>query len=385
MAQSENTRDPVAARIIARNTLVVLGILIVAAFFWVIKEALLVAFAGVILAVILTGLARQLRKMVPVSKGLSLAAVCILILMFMAGFGLLFGSQIVSEFEELTEKLPEQAAEVMETVRGWPMGDRILESIGFEGGGSSDEQPDKGEGNGEDGDNDDQEMSDDIAKDAGGMLFTVGSTIASLISTVLLIFGTGIFFAISPDIYKNGIVLLFPRKRADRIHQALETSGNALWKWVTGQFIAMLFVGITITIGLMILGVPLAIILGFIAGVADFVPIVGPIAAAIPAILLAFSVSPETALYTTILFVVIQQIEGNVVTPLLQKRMVSIPPAVVLLSIFAFGLVFGIPGVILATPLAVIGMVLIGMFYVQDVLGKEISIPGEDDKDDTDD
>jgi predicted PurR-regulated permease PerM len=258
-------------------------------------------------------------------------------------------------------------------VRGWPMGEQLL-------GESEDRQGDNGDDNQDENGDDDNEggLGETMVGDAGGIIFQVGTTIVSVFSTLILIFGTGIFFAINPDIYKKGIALLFTEKRADRVNEALETSGKALWQWLTGQFMAMAFVGITATIGLMIIGVPLALILGIIAGLSDFVPIVGPLAASILAILLAFSISPETALYTAILYLVIQQFESNLVTPLVQRRMVHIPPAVVILSLVAFGSVFGIAGVILATPLTVVLMVFVGMFYVQDVLGKEVTVPGKD-------
>jgi len=128
----------------------------------------------------------------------------------------------------------------------------------------------------------------------------------------------------------------------------------------------------------MIIGVPLALILGVIAAMFEFIPIIGPWAGAVPGILLALSVDGKTALLTVILYLLVQQLESNVVTPLIQQHMVHIPPAIVILSVVAFGLLFGVAGVILATPLAVIAMVLIGMFYVQDVLGKDIDVPGSE-------
>jgi predicted PurR-regulated permease PerM len=355
-------KGSITSGMVARYTLVVLATLISTLFLWIIKDALLLAFAGIILAVILTGFARIVRRYTPLSRAWSLITVGLILLSLMGAFGFIFGSQVVDEFHELTEKLPEQVSELNETIREWPLGEKLL-GVDFE----------TGEENGDSDEND----HSNLAEQAGGMLFQFGITLLDVLSTLALILFIGIFFAADPDVYKKAITLLFTKAKSDRINEAMETSGNALWQWLTGQFIAMTFVGITITIGLLIIGVPLALILGVIAGLSDFVPIIGPLVSVIPALLLAFSEGPQTALYTALLFLAVQQIESNLLTPLIQEKMVSIPPAVVLLSVVAFGLVFGIAGIVLATPLAVVAMVFIGMFYVQDVLGKEISIPGQ--------
>jgi predicted PurR-regulated permease PerM len=353
----------------ARYTLVVLAILAVTLFIWQIKNALLMAFAGIILAIVLGGLAAIIQKHTPLNRTWSLVSVGTLLLILIAGFGLLFGSQIASQFDELTQKLPQQISELRDTVREWPLGEQI---VGSEKGADS--------GFVENGGNTENEEGEEstVPEGAGGMMLEIGISFVNMLGNFVLIIMMGIFFAINPTIYQKGIALLFPKSKSERILEAFDTAGNALWHWLTGQLMAMIFVGVTVTIGLSIIGVPLAIVLGFIAGVSDFVPIIGPIFALIPALLLAFSDSPQTALYTALLYLVVQQIEGNLLTPLIQRKMVSIPPALIILSVVAFGLVFGIAGVILATPLAVIAMVFVGMFYVQDVLGKEVDIPGKD-------
>ena len=355
--------ETITAWVMAKYTLAVVGILITIAFLYFIRDALLIAFAGVIFAVILNGFAAIIQRYIPISRGWSIAAVGVIILIVFTSFGFIFGSQIVEEFEQFTEKLPQQISQLKETISGWPMGDELVDGDG--------ENTEAGvqEENGSD---------NDIPDGAGGMAFQVGVTIVDVIATFGLIIIIGIYFVIDPETYKKGIGLFFTKKRADRINEALETSGNALWSWLKGQFIIMLFVGIAVTIGLMIIGVPLALVLGIIAGLSEFIPIIGPWIGAVPGILLAFSVDGQTALYTAIFYLVIQQVESNVLSPLIQQHMVHIPPALVILSVVAFGLIFGIAGIILATPLAVIAMVLVGMFYVQDVLGKEVKIPGQE-------
>jgi predicted PurR-regulated permease PerM len=375
MDEPGHNQKSVTSGSVARYTLVVLGILAVTLFIWQIKNALLMAFAGIILAIILGGLAAIIQKYTPLNRTWSLVSVGTILLIVIAGFGFLFGAQIASEFEELTRKLPQQISELRDTVREWPLGEQLVGS-----GNGADSESGENNGNAENdgnGDSEEEEESD-MPEGAGGMLFEMGVSFVNMLSNLSLIFIMGIFFAINPAIYKKSIVLLFPISKSERILEAFDTAGNALWNWLTGQFMAMIFVGVAVAIGLSIIGVPLAIVLGFIAGVSDFVPIIGPIFAFIPALLLALSDSPQTALYTALLYLGVQQIESNLLTPIIQKKMVSIPPALIILSLVAFGLLFGIAGVILATPLAVVLMVFVGMFYVQDVLGKEVDIPGKE-------
>ena len=116
------------------------------------------------------------------------------------------------------------------------------------------------------------------------------------------------------------------------------------------------------------LGIPLWLALGIIAGIADFIPFIGPWIGAAPAVLLAFSDGPQTAIYTAILFVVIQQVEGNILQPIIQKRANSLPPVLTVLSVIAFGVLFGFVGVLVATPLLLVLMVLVRMIYVEGIL-----------------
>ena len=365
--------DTITASVIAQYTLIIAGVLITIAFLYFIRNALLIAFGGVIFAVIINGFAAIIRQFIPISRGWAILTVGVIFIALITSFGFIFGSQIVQEFDKLTEKLPQQIIQLRETISEWPLAGEIVNGENENGNvGAEDGNENQGDENNE------SEQSNNMPDDAGKKAFQVGVTIVDVLSTFGLILIIGIYFVIDPETYKKGIALLFTKERSDRVNEVMETTGKALWKWLSGQFIVMLFVGVAVTIGLMLIGVPLALVLGLIAGLSEFIPIIGPWIGAVPGVLLAFSVDGQTALYTAIFYIVIQQIEGNILTPLIQQRMVHIPPAVVILSIVAFGLVFGIGGIILATPLAVVTMVLVGMFYVQDVLGKEVKVPGQE-------
>jgi predicted PurR-regulated permease PerM len=130
----------------------------------------------------------------------------------------------------------------------------------------------------------------------------------------------------------------------------------------------MVIVGLITGVGLWLLEIPLALSLGLIAGLLEFVPFVGPILSAIPAILVAFTQDGMAPLYVVLLYLAVQQIEGNALMPLIQRWAVSLPPALGLIGVVVFGLLFGVLGVLFATPLMVVVMVLTQKLYVEAAL-----------------
>jgi predicted PurR-regulated permease PerM len=136
------------------------------------------------------------------------------------------------------------------------------------------------------------------------------------------------------------------------------------------------FVGVLAGVGLMLLGVPMAFTLGLIAGVATFIPYIGPILGAIPALMVALLQGPMFVLYVAILYFMVETAESSLIAPLANKKAVHIAPAYTVIIQLAGGAVAGIPGVIVATPLAVVGAVTIQLLYVEDVLGEDIGILG---------
>jgi predicted PurR-regulated permease PerM len=195
---------------------------------------------------------------------------------------------------------------------------------------------------------------------------------------VVTSFVGGLYLAAQPDVYRHGLLLLFPpgdgRKR---LADTIDASGKALRRWLLGQLLAMIFVFVLTGLGLWAIGLPAALALALLASLAEFVPIIGPIVAAIPALLIALAEGWQTALWTLLLYVAIQQVESNLITPLVQHRVVSLPPAVTLFALVAFGLLFGSLGVLFATPLAVVIFVGVKKLWVRETLGEPTELPGE--------
>jgi len=190
----------------------------------------------------------------------------------------------------------------------------------------------------------------------------------------------GLYLAVRPLTYTEGVARLVPSEQRQRAGQVLAAMGHALRWWMVGRGASMLVVGILTALGLLLAGVPLFLSLGVIAGLFSFVPYIGPIAGAVPALLVAFTVSPVKALYVVLIFAGVQLLESNLITPLIQEQTVSIPPALLITAQVVAGVLAGILGVLLATPLAVTLTVAVQMLYVEDVLDEPVEVLGESEE-----
>ncbi len=155
-----------------------------------------------------------------------------------------------------------------------------------------------------------------------------------------------------------------------RAAEIVDGLGEALQLWLLGQLFQMALIGALVTVSVWLIGVPSPLALGLIAGVGEFIPYLGPILAAIPAILVALTKGPETVLWTLVAYLIIHQIEGHVVTPLVQNRMVFVPPAVMLIGIAALSYLFGAVSIIFAAPITVVIFAAVNLPYVRDTLGE---------------
>lgn len=212
-----------------------------------------------------------------------------------------------------------------------------------------------------------------VAAGLTGTIFTLGDVVIHVIFIVFV----GLFAAVNPTLYRDGVVKLFPPDRRAHVRKVSRELWQTLQGWLLGQVAAMVIVGVLTWLGLWLLGIPLALVLGLIAGILEFVPFIGPLIASIPAILLALTQGFTPALYVVILYLTLQQIEGNILMPIIQKRSVDLPPALTLSSVFLLGTLFGFPGLLVATPLTAVILVLVKQLYVRDVLHEEVKLPGE--------
>jgi predicted PurR-regulated permease PerM len=207
-----------------------------------------------------------------------------------------------------------------------------------------------------------------------GKLFTVSTSFLEAFVVTMI---AGFYLAAQPDLYRNGLSKLFPLAWRDAVDETIDDIGSALRLWLLGDLIEMVLIGVASTLAVWLIGLPSPLALGLIAGIAEFVPYLGPFIAAIPALLVATTQGTQALLWTAFAYLLIHQAEGNLIAPLIQRRMVFIPPAVMLFGVVTILFVFGGAAMIFAAPIAVITFVAVEKLYVRDSLGEEVSLPGE--------
>jgi predicted PurR-regulated permease PerM len=190
------------------------------------------------------------------------------------------------------------------------------------------------------------------------------------LADLLIVLVLGPYFAVEPETYLRGFLRLVPAPRRERTRAILVKAAATLHDWLLGQLFAMALVGTLSGLGLWLLGVPQALVLGLIAGLCDFIPNLGPLLGLVPALVVAFGVSGWLAFYVLVLYLAIQAVESNLITPIIQRRAVDLPPGLTLTAQLVMGLLGGILGLLLAVPLAAVAMVVVKMAYVEDVLGE---------------
>lgn len=339
--------------VFAARTFLVLLLTVLVLMAWYLSTMLLAVFAGLLLSVLLRNLSRRLIQFVPINETVALWAVIVLIIVAITLIMSLFGAQIATQFQQLIETIPDGVEQFQKAVERDEMLQSLLARL---------------------------ESIDPIATLGQGLLGPVTNiavTAMQAVVGVLVILLIGIFLSVSPALYREGLVRLAPVSRRARAREILIETDVMLWQWLVGQIVAMIFVGAVTTAGLWLLNAPMAVALGLITGLLNFVPVLGPIMASIPAIMVGFTESPMLAFYILLLYVVVQQVESYVVLPVVQKWAVALPPVLTVVSIIAAGTLFGVAGAMLAVPLTVMLMGLVRMIYIETLLEGKGS-PGDD-------
>lgn len=313
------------------------------------KDEVLLVFASVLLACALRLGSSALHKRTGLSQGWCLLAVVGLLVGVAAGLAWWRGPVIAAQAADIGSQLGQRARDVWQRLDSISWAPDATEKI--------------------------RSSVTESAREIGAYVTGFAGTALGAGGSLLLILVTGLFLAIDPASYREGAVRLLPVAWRPRGTEVLLEVGHALQMWFVGQLLDMVVVACLIGAGLFLLGVPLALTLALFAGLLNFVPFIGALAGAAPAVLIAFGQSPQQALYVAILFVVVQTLEGNVIAPVIQKRTVSLPPALTILSQTALGTLFGAMGLILATPIMAMLLVGVRMVYVESVLERTRS-PG---------
>lgn len=302
-----------------------------------VPDVLLLVFAGILIAVFLHGGGGWIAARLHIGDRWGVLIFLPLLAVALFGVGTAAAPAISAQIDEFVRLIPEVVESAVDRIESYSWGPAALRSINPEA------------------------LTSGMA---GTATTAVTSTLGALGSFVLILF-IGLYVALTPDTYRRGVRALFApdlRAQADRV---LAVLARTLRQWLGAQLMAMAAVGVLTGLGLWVLGVPLALLLGLIAALLTFIPNIGPVLAAVPAVLLALPQGLSMVAWVIALYVVVQSIEGYLITPLLQQDRVSLPPALTIGTQLLFWVLFGIVGLALATPIAAVGLVLVRVLYVE--------------------
>ena len=343
-------------RSFASRVLLVAGVAMAAlaavAVLWFAANILLTVFAGLLLAVALGGLAEWVASRTGLRRGVALAIVVVALLGVMAGGAWAIGATAAEQSRELIAMLPKAVEHLKATVGENPVGRFLLERI-----------PDSSAG------------AEQAAKRSPWWALTLT---LDVITGVALMAFIGLFVAADPDVYVRGVVRLLPQGRRRRAREVLAELDARMRRWLLGKLATMLVIAGVTWAGLALIGVPLALALGILAGLLNFIPYIGPLVAFVPALLLALMQGFGTVGAVAGLWVGVQTLEGYILTPLVDQQAVDVPPALELAALAVAGTLMGTMGIVLGAPLTAVIFVLVQRLYVEDALGDDIDAPLDD-------
>ena len=347
----------VSAKAALRVTLIVFGVLIALRFLWIAHAIFIVAFLGVLLGLAVARAVDWLER-AHIRRGLGAALVIAALVGSLAMVFVLIGPSIREQSSELTRELPKALEEVDRWFNRTPVKTLIPTPPA--------QSPQQKTG-----------LTAQLAgelKSSTKFLFPIVSSVFGAVGGLVIVLFIAMYIAAQPGLYREGVLHLIPHHLRDRGEEWLATLGDTLRQWLIARLIAMVIIGAVTGGALALMDVKAAAALGVLAGLLEFVPFFGPVASAIPAVGVALVDSPQKAAWVIGLYVLVQQLEGNVVTPLLLEKRLDIPPVLTVVSVAAMGVVFGIIGMLIAEPLLAVVLVTTKMLYVNDAIGDDVKV-----------
>jgi predicted PurR-regulated permease PerM len=356
---------------------------------------ILVGFLGLLLGLSLGHFAERLQKR-RIPRAVTAVGVVLLVYGTMIGSGVLLAPLMREQVSALQEKLPQAIDYIeaqIERVNG-VFGPTTREADGGavprEGQAGRETPPPGTRGAGTAPTPDAQgavadrpPLRQQLADRLSGLTGFIGpflSSTASVLAAIFIITFVAIYIAIDPDTYREGTLHLLPHRHRQRAREVMQEMGYVLRRWLATQFIAMVSIGVVTTVGLLVIGIDAPFALGALAGLLEFVPYAGPVIASIPAIAIALVDSPEKALVTALFYLGIQQLESTVLTPLLMKNTLELPPILTIMTQGIMGLLFGLIGVLVAVPMLAAVIVVVKRLYVEDVVGDDLDAAEPDEQ-----
>lgn len=315
---------------------ITIGALALVLLVWKLIDGLILLFAATVLAVALRALVRRLERYTPLRGPWALAVTTLGLLIALAAFFALIGWRIAEQIGPLAQALAAASSQVREYLQSTAVGQSALRAL--------------------------SSVSLSATHSLGSGLQAASGTVGVLADIVLIVV-VGLFLAANPVVYRRGALFLLPSSMRPQGARTLDALAITLRRWLGGVLLSMLCIGTITWLGLWALDIPLALSIGFLAGLTEFVPYLGPILSAVPAILVASTLGTSSALQVIGLYLSIHALEAYLIVPLIQRRAVALPPALGLTAVLVFGILLGVPGILLAHPLMVSVRVLIQELY----------------------
>ncbi len=317
---------------------------------WNFADVMLLSLAGILLAVGWRGLAAGVAAYTPLPTDYAVWGVIVLFFLLLFGGGWWLIPSLINGLEDLFERLPESLKTIEQALEGYPSIEKAMQRV----------------------------MQ---TTDAGTVATGVMNRLNNLFSATLGIFSTSLgglvgilvvialamYLAGSPATYLNGALALLPPSRRAHFAELAGRLAHGLRWWLVGRLASMAVVGLLTWFGLLLLGIQSAAALAFIAGLLSFVPNIGPVLSAVPALIVGLAQGPMTMVYVGLLYTAVQTVESYAITPMIQQKVITLPPALVIFAQLFLGVAFGFMGLLLATPLALITVTCVKQLYLEDV------------------
>lgn len=328
-----------------RRILVVVLFAALALGLWQLADLLVLLFGAVLIAIGLLAAMQWATRLTGIGDMAALAAV---VLLFVGALSLalwFFGTVVAGQLDELVRQVPAGLRMAAERLQAHPYGRYAIEhargvdTLGVTGW-------------------------------AASALATVARGLTRGIGYAVLTFILAIYLAAQPDRYRRICMRLVPSGYRTRLERLFDEAARILRRWLLGQLVVMVTIGILSGMGLWALGVEAAFALGLIGGLLCFIPYVGAVLAAIPATLVALTQGPGEALSVVVMYVGVHFVEGNFITPMVQAEASALPPVLALLSTVGFSILIGPSAVLLAAPLTLFLMIAVDVLYIEQTLGE---------------
>ena len=313
---------------------------------WTLREVVFILFGALVLANGMNAVACFLARKLRIRYALGLLAVVTTGLIVLGAVGWFFGATINTQLEELSDKIPEGLQWLTNQIEARPYTRDLLSKLEI---------------------NDLSGTTGWIAKTLTPILRSFLGAAGSLVVMAIV----SIYLAAQPERYRSGALRLLPISARSKASELLDATGNILGRWLAGQVAVMATVGLLSGVGLWLLGIDAAFVLGLVGGLMSFVPYLGSVMTAVLATLFALAQGPYHAAAVIVMYICVHFVEGNFITPLIQAEATSLPPAITLLAVISCAILFGPSAAFLAAPLTLFVITALDVLYTKPMVKRE--------------